>query len=76
MEYEKNDDYFKDGRPYIQGMKHVIIGDSSSAIAAFQSGQVLTSNQAITNMTALEALKLDEDVDNLHGLLGRTHQQP
>lgn len=64
-EYEKNPDYFKEGRPYIDGMTHFVIIDSGRTIAAFKTGQVLTSNQAITNMTSLEAQRLDQDMDNL-----------
>ena len=64
-EYVKNPDYFKEGRPYINGMKHFVIIDSGRTIAAFKTGQVLTSNQAITNMTSLEALRLDKEMDNL-----------
>ena len=65
VEYEKNLGYFKEGRPYINGMKHFVIIDSGRTIAAFKSGQVLTSNTGITNMTSREAEQLDKDMDNL-----------
>lgn len=64
-EYVKNPDYFKEGRPYINGMNHFVIIDSSRTIAAFKTGQVLTSNQAVTNLTTLEAQRLDQEMDNL-----------
>ncbi len=64
-EYEKNPDYFKEGRPYINGMRHFVIIDSGRVIAAFKTGQVLTSNWAITNMSSLEAQRLDQEMDNL-----------
>ena len=64
-EYVKNPDYFKEGRPFIDRMKHFVILDSGRTIAALKTGQVLTSNLAITNMTTLEALRLDEEMDNL-----------
>ncbi len=64
-EYEKNPDYFKEGRPYINGMKHFVIIDSGRAIAAFKTGQDLTSNQAVTNLNPLETQRLDQEMDNL-----------
>ena len=64
-EYEKNPDYFKEGRPFINGMRHFVIIDSGRVIAAFKTGQVLTSNWAITNMSSLEAQRLDQEMDNL-----------
>ena len=64
VEYAKNEDYWKPGRPYINGMKHFIITDAGRAIAAYKTGQILMCNW-ITNLTALEAQKLDEEMDNL-----------
>jgi peptide/nickel transport system substrate-binding protein len=64
-EYAKNPEYFKEGRPYIDGMKHFVIVDSGRVIAAFKTGQVLTSNWGVTNMSALEAQRLDDEMDNL-----------
>ena len=69
VEYTRNDDYFKEGRPYIDGMKHFVMTDSGRVIAAFKTGQILTSNQSIDNLTVAEALQLDEDMDNLTCLL-------
>ena len=65
VEYTRNDDYFKEGRPYIDGMKHFVMADSGRVIAAFKTGQILTSNQSIDNLTVAEALALDEEMDNL-----------
>ena len=64
VEYTKNRDYWKPGKPYIDGMKHFIITDAGRAIAAYKTGQILTTNW-ITNLTTLEAQKLDEEMDNL-----------
>ncbi len=65
VEYERNPDYWKDGLPYIDGMKHFIITDSGRAIAAYKTGQVLTSNQNGYTLSNAEALQLDKDMDNL-----------
>ena len=40
VEYVKNPDYFIKGRPYLDGIKFVIIRDRSTQIAALQSGQL------------------------------------
>src|SRR5262245_9337492 len=40
VEYVKNPDYFMKGRPYLDGIKFVIIRDRSTQIAALQSGQL------------------------------------
>ena len=65
VEYIRNDDYFKEGRPYIVGMKHFVMTDSGRVIAAFETGQILTSNQSLDNLTVAEALQLDEEMDTL-----------
>ena len=65
VEYTRNNDYFKDGLPYIDGMKHFVMADSGRVIAAFKAGQVLTSNQSLDNLSPKEALQLDKEMDNL-----------
>jgi len=65
VEYERNPDYWKDGLPYIDGMKHFIMTDSGRIIAAYKTGQILTSNQYGYNLSNDEALRLDKDMDNL-----------
>ena len=40
VEYVKNPDYFVKGRPYLDGIKFVVIRDRSTQIAALQSGQL------------------------------------
>ena len=64
VEYARREDYWKPGRPFIDGMKHFIITDPGRAIAAYKTGQILTTNW-ISNMTPKEARKLDEEMDNL-----------
>ncbi len=40
LEYVKNPDYFVKGRPYLDGIKYLIIRDRSTQIAALQAGQL------------------------------------
>jgi len=41
MEYERNNDYFKDGLPFVDELKTFIIGDRGRALAALETEQVL-----------------------------------
>ena len=68
--YVKDPGYWKtdrngNARPYIDGIKMFVITDSGRQIAAFKTEQVLTVNQSIDNLSSQEALKLDEEMDNL-----------
>jgi peptide/nickel transport system substrate-binding protein len=65
VEYVKNEDYWKEGLPYIDSMTHFIITDSGRAIAAYKTEQVLTSNQNGYTLSNDEALRLGEEMDNL-----------
>jgi len=70
VSYEKDPTYWKTDRnggamPYVDGLEMFVITDSGRQIAAFKTGQILTVNQSIDNMTSTEALKLDEEMDNL-----------
>ena len=40
VEYVRNPDYFVKGRPYLDGIKWIVIKDRSTQIAALQSGQL------------------------------------
>ena len=55
IELEKNKDYWKHGLPYIDGMVHYTIKDKGTAIAAYKTGRVLTSNWAVSNLSSKEA---------------------
>jgi len=56
VEYVKNTDYFVKGRPYLDGIKFVVIRDRSTQIAAVQSGQLDVSGSG-WNRTNAEAAK-------------------
>jgi peptide/nickel transport system substrate-binding protein len=57
VEYVKNPDYFVKGRPYLDGMKYIIIAERGTRIAALQSGQVDVAFPGETSKTAAEQLK-------------------
>ena len=62
-EFVKNEDYFKEGYPRIDGMRHFPILDAGTLVAAFKTGQVLMSNGMVTKMNVAEARKLGEDME-------------
>src|SRR5215813_7069727 len=43
VQYMKNTDYFVMGRPYLSGLRYLIIGDRGTATAALQAGRVDTA---------------------------------
>ena len=67
-EYVKNPDYFKDGRPYIDGMIAYIIVDPGSIIAAFVAEQVLMTNGTVNNLSSIEAKEFKENHGDTHNV--------
>ena len=62
-EYEANPNYWKEGYPRLDGMRHIIIIDSASQMAAFQTGQVLMVNWIVHQIHVHDALKLQEELE-------------
>ena len=62
IEYEKNEDYFKEGYPYFDGLKYFIIVDSSTILAAYLSGQVMMSTFSNSNLNIREGEQLQERI--------------
>src|SRR5882724_6192783 len=57
VEYVKNPDYFVKGRPYLGGLRYLIIGDRGTATAALQAGRVDTAFPGQTPKPIAERLK-------------------
>jgi peptide/nickel transport system substrate-binding protein len=55
VEYVKNPDYFVKGRPYLDGIRFVVIRDRSTQIAALQSGQLDVSGSGWNRTNAENA---------------------
>ncbi len=62
FEYVRNEDYFKENRPYWDGATLFIIKEPSSATAAFKAGQSLFHPHPTNGLSNLEAVALQEDV--------------
>jgi peptide/nickel transport system substrate-binding protein len=57
VEYVKNPDYFVKGRPYLDGLKYVMITERGTRTAALQSGALDVAMPGETTKTAAEQLK-------------------
>jgi peptide/nickel transport system substrate-binding protein len=53
----KNPDYFIKGRPYLDGIRYVIIKERGTRVAALQAGQVQVAFPGDTSKTTAEQLK-------------------
>ena len=59
----KNENYFKDGRPFFDGIDHTIIVDTSVLISQIKAGQIDMSNGGFTNLTPTQVFDLERDTD-------------
>ena len=60
--YDRNEDYFKEGRPFFDGLKVFLIRDTARRIAALQNGQVYGTYQPVTGSNRPEDMaRLEED---------------
>src|SRR5204862_6175399 len=57
VEFVKNPDYFVKGRPYLEGLKYLIIGERGTRQAALQAGKLDVALPGETTKTAAEQLK-------------------
>ena len=60
LHYERNDDYFKDGRPYFDGMDWFILSDRGTIAAGFKTEKLLLCS-GICNLQKAQARQLVED---------------
>jgi peptide/nickel transport system substrate-binding protein len=57
VEYVKNPDYWVKGRPYLDGLKYIVIAERGTRTAALQSGAVDVAYPGETSKTTAEQLK-------------------
>ena len=65
VEVVKHEDYFKEGYPLLDGIKHVVIIEKGTIIAAHKTAQVLMSSYPLTNLTTREAVTLDRETPDV-----------
>ena len=62
--YDRNPNYFKEGRPFFDGLRIFLISDTSRRLAALQAGQVYGTYQPVTGSNRPEDMaRLEEDTD-------------
>ena len=57
VEFVKNPDYFVKGRPYLDGLKYLVIAERGTRTAALQAGQLDAACPGETSKTTMEQLK-------------------
>ena len=62
--YDKNPNYFKEGRPFFDGLKIFLIRDTARRLSALQAGQVYGTYQPVTGSNRPEDMaRLEEDTN-------------
>ena len=62
--FDRNPNYFKEGRPFFDGLKVFLIRDTARRISALQAGQVYGTYQPVTGSNRPEDMaRLEEDTD-------------
>jgi peptide/nickel transport system substrate-binding protein len=85
--WEKNEDYFKEGLPYFDGMNYYIINDSQSILGAYKAEQVLMTVYLNSNLNVREGQELQNHREGKgqvffagptlwHGMLINTEKAP
>ena len=59
----KNENYFKEGRPFFDGIDHFIITDTGTLIAQFKADQLDMSNGGFTNLSPTQAFEIEADTN-------------
>ena len=60
--YDKNPNYFKEGRPFFDGLRIFLIRDTARRLSALQAGQVFGTYQPVTGSNRPEDMaRLEED---------------
>ena len=60
LEYVKNEDYYDKTRPYLDGVKFLIIKDTATRVAAFQTGKAHITGIGGAGLSAQEADQFDQ----------------
>ena len=65
FEWERNPDYWKEGQPYIDGLKIFTITDPGTVIATLKAGRTMMCNWACANVKLDDILRLQKDEEFL-----------
>ena len=61
-QYEKNQDYFKDGYPRFDGMTYFLMNDKGTIIAAYKTEQILMAPTPQNNLSFKDGLQLAKEM--------------
>ena len=61
--FEKNDTYWREGRPFFDGYQSFYITDKGTEIAAYQTEQVFTSMDSINHLDVEDSIRLEADAE-------------
>jgi ABC-type transport system substrate-binding protein len=86
-EHEKNEDYWKEGRPFWDGYRVTVVTDNSRKIAAYRTEQALMQAAGNTGIPTRDLLKLSEELKDewdfhfqpptgIGGFLVNFHREP
>ena len=60
---DKNENYFKDGRPYVDRIEHFIITDTGTLQAQFEAGALDMANGGFTNLAPKQYFQMERATD-------------
>ena len=60
----RNENYFKDNRPYFEQIDHFIIVDTGTLISQFKAAQLDMMNSGFSNLSPTEYLEVDADTED------------
>jgi peptide/nickel transport system substrate-binding protein len=61
--FERNEDYWKEGYPRLDGFEYIIMNESATIIAAFKTGRVHTSLQSTTGLSGRDDATLAQQLE-------------
>ena len=61
IKYKRNDNYFKTGRPYFDGMEWFFTRDRNTIIAAFKTENFLSCSSSVCGLSTAQYLQLGKD---------------
>jgi peptide/nickel transport system substrate-binding protein len=62
-DHERNPNYFKEGKPYVDGLIHFPIAETATVIAAYKTGQVLMADSLLNNLNPAQASQLADELE-------------
>ena len=61
-EQERNTEYFKEGKPYFDGLIHHVIRGKNRVVAAYTTGQVLMPNSVVNQLSPRDAKEFEDQL--------------